>query len=94
MKNPYEVIKTVLVTEKSSDLVETGKYTFRVPRQANKIEVRSAVEQVFNVSVTAVNTCNYQGKSKRTRGSSKMGRRPSWKKAVVTLKAGDEIELL
>ena len=89
MQNPYEVIFSILITEKSTALAEGGKslpkYTFKVNPKANKIEIRQAVEAIFDdVKVKAVNTMNYDGKKKRMRTS--VGRRPNWKKAIVTLK--------
>ncbi len=91
MQNPYEVIFSILITEKSTALADGGKslpkYTFKVNPKANKIEIRQAVEAIFDdVKVKAVNTMNYDGKKKRMRTS--VGRRANWKKAVVTLKEG------
>jgi len=94
MKDPYAVIKTVLVTEKGTDLAaRNNQYLFSVARDANKIEVRHAVESLFGVKVLTVNTMNRKGKRKRNRRW-QMGRRPHWKRAVVTLRQGDRIELL
>ena len=91
MQNPYEVIFSILITEKSTALADGGKslpkYTFKVNPKANKIEIRQAVEAIFDdVKVKAVNTMNYDGKKKRMRTS--VGRRANWKMAVVTLKEG------
>jgi len=87
----YEVLRRPLITEKNTDLQIHGKYVFEVAEEANKTQVKQAVETAFNVDVTAVNIMTVQGKKKR------MGRRevqrPSWKKAIVTLKPGDKIEL-
>ncbi|WP_276901756.1 50S ribosomal protein L23 [Dialister micraerophilus] len=80
-----------IVTEKSTALMEEGKYTFQVPLNVTKIEIRQAVEQVFNVKVQAVNTMRYEGKMKRLGRT--QGRRSDWKKAIVTLKPGETIEL-
>ena len=80
-----------IVTEKSTALMEHGKYTFRVPLAATKIQIRQAVEQIFKVKVQAVNTMRYEGKLKRMGRT--QGRRSDWKKAVVTLKPGEAIEL-
>lgn len=80
-----------IVTEKSTALMEQGKYTFRVPLAATKIQIRQAVEQIFKVKVQAVNTMRYEGKLKRMGRT--QGRRSDWKKAVVTLKPGEAIEL-
>jgi large subunit ribosomal protein L23 len=93
MKEPATVIRRLQVTEKGTDLQERhNQYLFEVNRKANKIEIARAVEELFKVSVIAVNTMNYQGKRKRER-SMKYGRRSDWKRAVVTLKAGDSIEV-
>lgn len=92
MRNPYQIVQTVLVTEKGTELAENGQYTLRVAKDANKIEIKSAVETLFDVKVAAVNTLNRKGKRKRMR-TSRYGRRPDWKKAVVTLSEG-EIEIL
>jgi len=93
MKDPYQIVQTVLVTEKGTKLSEShNQYTFKVGRDANKLEIRHAVETLFEVKVAAVNVMNRQGKVKRLR-SAKFGRRPAWKKAIVTLKEG-KIEIL
>lgn len=93
MKDPYQIVHTVLVTEKGTKLSEShNQYTFKVDRAANKLEIRQAVEALFAVKVAAVNVMNRQGKVKRLR-SAKFGRRAAWKKAVVTLKEG-KIEIL
>lgn len=93
MKTAYHVIKTVQVTEKATDMMEQGKYCFKVAPTANKIEIAKAVEELFDVKVEAVNTMNYQGKKKRARGSAKVGKRADWKKAIVTVAAGESIEI-
>lgn len=89
--HPYEVIRKPLVTEKNTDLRVLGKYAFEVAQQANKHQVKEAVEKAFKVTVTAVNVVTVRGKMRR------IGRRqimtPSWKKALVTLKPGDTIQL-
>jgi len=93
MKDPYKTVQTILVTEKGTELSdELGQYFFKVDRDANKIEIRQAVEQIFDVKVSGVNTMNCTGKRKRLR-SAKFGKRPDWKKAVVTLSEG-EIDIL
>jgi large subunit ribosomal protein L23 len=94
MNNPYDVVYTVLITEKASNLTDKfNRYTLKVNPKANKIEIRQAVEAVFEgVKVGKVNVMNCLGKKKRMRGS-RMGKRPDWKKALVTLKEGT-IELL
>lgn len=94
MYNPYDVIYTVLVTEKATSLSEKQqKYTFKVNPKANKIEIKKAVAAIFDgVKVKSVNVMNYNGKFKRMR-SAHLGKRPDWKKAVVTLSEGS-IDLL
>ena len=89
----YHIIKKPVITEKASD--ETNKrnaYTFRVPVDANKIEIREAVQQLFDVKVKSVNTLRVRGKW-RIRGRS-IGKTPNWKKAVVVLGEGDMINIL
>ena len=94
MKDPYQIIQTILVTEKGTELSEAlNKYTLRVAKSANKIDIRQAVETLFNVKVSSVNVMNRLGKSKRLR-SAKAGKRSDWKKAVVTLKEGNKINIL
>jgi large subunit ribosomal protein L23 len=92
MKDVYSVLKRPLFTEKNDRLKEKfNKYAFEVDMRVNKIEFRQAVEQIFGVSVVKVNTMRVHGKVKR-RGRS-VGRRPDWKKAIVTLKEGDTIPI-
>lgn len=86
-----DILIRPIVTEKSTALMEQGKYTFRVPLAATKIQIRQAVEQIFKVKVQAVNTMRYEGKLKRMGRT--QGRRSDWKKAIVTLKPGETIEL-
>lgn len=86
-----DILIKPIVTEKSTALMEERKYTFRVPLSATKIQIRQAVEQIFKVKVQAVNTMHYEGKMKRLGRT--QGRRSDWKKAVVTLKPGETIEL-
>ena len=104
MRDAQSIIKRPLLTEKSARLRETGgaasghaegdayaqQVVFEVARDANKIEIRGAVQSLFNVTVTGVRTLVVRGKAKRVGRFS--GRRPSWKKAFVTLKPGDNIE--
>jgi len=85
-----DVIKKPLITEKSSRLMEENKYFFMVDRRANKSQIKQAVEEIFNVRVKGVNTSNVLGKLKRM--GRHEGRKPSWKKAVVTLEPGSRIE--
>ena len=90
---PTSVILGAVVTEKSERLkVDTNSYTFRVAVAANKIDVRRAVEKFFKVHVKDVRVMNVRGKLKRMGRFE--GRRPSWKKAIVTLKKGETIEAL
>ncbi len=92
MRNINEVIVRPVVTEKShAQLDEKGAYTFVVAKDANKVEIAKAVEKQFNVKVKDVRTMRYAGKEKRM--GRWVGRKPSWKKAVVTLAPGDSIEL-
>ena len=86
-----DILIRPIVTEKSTALMEQGKYTFRVPLAATKIQIRQAVEQIVKVKVQAVNTMRYEGKMKRLGRT--QGRRSDWKKVVVTLKPGETIEL-
>ncbi len=93
MKSSYSVIRKILVTEKGTRLTSNeNKYLFRVDPKATKAEIRRAVEELFNVQVTKVNTLIRAGKKKRERTPS-FGRTSDWKRAVVTLKAGDAIPL-
>ena len=80
----YDIIKRPVITEQSMAETEAKKYTFEVAKDANKIEIAKAVEEIFGVKVAKVNTMNMQGKAKRM-GRYPAGRRPSWKKAMVTL---------
>ena len=87
----YEVIQEPLITEKGTKQEKAHKYFFRVRRDAKKHEIREAVERIFNVKVTKVNTMLVGGKWKRVRFQP--GQTSDWKKAVVTLKEGQKIEL-
>ena len=91
--DPRDVIIRPVVSEKSYALLDNDVYTFVVHPDANKIEIRQAVEAIFNVRVTNVNTLNRKGKRKRNRKSFTFGKRPDTKRAVVTLAAGDRIDL-
>ena len=91
--NAFEVIKTVRLTEKGTRQAEKyNQYTIVADRRANKTEIRQAVQELFKVKVTKVNTLNVRGKSRRKR-TSQAGKAPNWKKAIVTLKDGDKIVL-
>ena len=80
----YDIIKRPIITEQSMAETEAKKYTFEVAKDANKIEIAKAVEEIFGVKVAKVNTINYDGKMKRL-GAARPGRRKSWKKAYVQL---------
>ncbi len=84
MKNARDIIVRPLISEKSTNLMEENKYTFVVDRRANKIEIKRALEEIFDVKVKAVNTANYRGKKKRM-GRFPVGHQPRWKKAIITL---------
>ncbi len=86
MKTANDIIKRPIITEQSMESATFKKYTFEVAKDANKIEIAKAVEEIFGVKVAKVNTLNMQGKVKRM-GRYPEGRRPSWKKAMVTLTA-------
>ena len=84
MKSPYEVIKRPIITEKSMSLLDENKYTFEVDKNANKPEIKAAIEEIFDgVKVKKVRTMNYEGKKVRTRHG--IGKKADWKKAVVIL---------
>ncbi len=87
----YDTVLTPVITEKSTIVAENNQVVFEVPKTATKPEIKAAVEQLFNVSVTAVNTILTKGKTKRFRG--RLGRRSDVKKAIVTLKDGDTIDI-
>ena len=93
MTDPRDVIIRPVVSEKSYGLLDAGVYTFLVQPDANKIQIRQAVESIFNVRVTNVNTLNRKGKTKRNRRTWTKGKRPDTKRAIVTLAEGDTIDL-
>ena len=94
MKEPFDIIRTVRLTEKSTVLTDKGnKYVFEVNPAANKLEIKAAVESLFQKKVVSVNTANYAGKKKRERRAD-FGRRAHWKKAIVTLKEGEKLDLV
>jgi large subunit ribosomal protein L23 len=93
MKDPRSIILRPVVSEKSYGLLDTGVYTFVVHPSASKIEIRQAVEDIFNVAVVKVNTLNRKGKRKRNRRQPTLGTRPDTKRAIVTLAAGARIDL-
>ncbi|MCB1070610.1 MAG: 50S ribosomal protein L23 [Verrucomicrobia bacterium] len=93
MRSPHDIIRRVTLTEKGTRLQEQGnQYLFEVYPSANKIEIKHAIEELFKVKVDNVNTLNRIGKPKRDRRS-RMGRTAAQKRAIVTLKQGDTIEL-
>ena len=93
MKDPRDVIIKPVVSEKSYALLDEGVYTFVVHPEANKTEIRQAVESIFSVRVEKVNTLNRKGKRKRQRRRWTMGQRADTKRAIVTLKGDDRIDL-
>ena len=93
MKEPRDIIIRPVVSEKSYALLDNGVYTFVVDRRASKIEIRDAVESIFNVRVEKVNTLNRKGKRKRNRRQFTFGTRPDTKRAIVTLAPGARIDL-
>jgi len=91
MKTSYDVIVTLLRTEKGTFLEPRRQYIFAVAQKANKIEIKDAVEEIYNVKVEAVNTAMVPGKRKRVR--QEFGHTTAWKKAIVTLKEGQKIDV-
>ena len=85
---PEEIIEKPIITEKSNDELQQGKYTFRVNKKATKVEIAKAVEKLFEVKVLKVNTMTVGGKKKRVRY--KEGKTPDWKKAIVTIDTNPE----
>lgn len=91
MKEPQKIIRKPMITEKSTrQKDEARQYAFEVHREANKIEIQTAVERLFKVKVLQVRTANVLGKVKRL--GRRQGKRPDWKKAIVTLREGDRID--
>ena len=85
-KNPRDVILRPIVSEKSYNLIDEGKYTFEVDPRSNKTEIKQAVESIFKVKVSSVNTMNRVGKERKTRFG--IGKRKDTKRAIITLKSG------
>lgn len=83
MKAPQDIILKPVITEKSMDGLQVGKYTFKVAKTANKVEIASAVEKLFGVKVSKVNTMNCTGRTKRV--GRFVGKKADWKKAIITL---------
>lgn len=91
MMNPHELIRRPIITEKATRMKdERGQVSFVVDIRANKLQIKKAVEQVFDVHVTSVRTLRMRGKRRRL--GRYQGQRPDWKKAIVTLREGDRIE--
>ena len=90
-KNPRDILIRPIVSEKSYALMDEGKYTFEVDPRSNKTEIKIAVEQIFGVKVESVNTINRKGKTRRTRFG--MGKRKDVKRAIVTLGAGETLDI-
>jgi large subunit ribosomal protein L23 len=93
MSDPRDVIRKPVVSEKSYALLDRGIYTFIVAPDANKVEIRLAVEKIFGVNVVKVNTLNRPGKRKRNRKQATFGKRPDTKRAIVTLAPGQSIPI-
>lgn len=89
MKNPRDIVISPIISEKSTMNMESGKYTFLVAKTATKTEIRDAIEAIFKVTVSDVNTIRYEGKPKRM--GRYEGKRADWKKAIITLAAGQRI---
>lgn len=84
MKAPQDIILKPIITERSMDGLQAGKYTFKVATDANKVEIADAVEKLFGVKVAKVNTMNCTGRAKRV--GKYLGKKSDWKKAIITLK--------
>ena len=93
MRDPRDIIIAPVISEKSYDQLEENVYVFKVNTSASKPEIRRAVETIFEVTVTKVNTLNRKGKVRRTRRSNTVGKRADTKRAIVTLAEGDSIKI-
>jgi large subunit ribosomal protein L23 len=91
VKNPHDVVKGLIRTEKGATMLPLNKYLFWVGLESNKIEIKKAVEDIYKVQVDAVNTVTMRGKLKRVRYA--IGKTSDWKKAIVTLKDGNKIDI-
>ena len=89
--NSNDIIIRPIISEKTTELMEQHKYVFQVARDANKLTVKQALKELFNVTPEKVNILNVRGKNRRLRF--KVGKRAAWKKAIVTLSTGDKIEI-
>ena len=92
MPHMYDIIRRPVTSERNTDLMAQGRYTFEVAPDANKIQIKAAVEAAFDVKVLAVNTLNVHRKSRREKTRIR-GYRSGWKKAIVTLAPGERIEI-
>jgi len=92
MRNPHDIIIKPVISEKTTDLMMENKYTFVVETKSNKVEIAKAIEKIFNVTVEKVNTLKVKGKTKRM--GRFVGKTSARKKAIVTLKEGDKIEII
>jgi len=93
--HPYDIIIKPILTEESTIQTESkNKYTFKVDPRANKVQIRDVIEKYFNVTVESVNTMNYLGKVGSGRNRGTPGRKSNWKKAIVTVRKGDTIDLI
>jgi large subunit ribosomal protein L23 len=91
MYDPRSIIVRPIISEKSYAMIEQNRYTFEVAKTANKTQIAQAISDIFGVTVTSVNTMNVTGKPRRVRYAK--GKTRDWKKAVVTLKAGDSLDI-
>ena len=91
MKHAQDIVRGMIRTEKGSIMMADNKYLFWVDKSSNKIEIRKAIEDMYKVKVSGVNTVMMRGKSKRVRYA--VGKTPDWKKAIVTLKEGQKIDV-
>ncbi|MCK9470480.1 MAG: 50S ribosomal protein L23 [Bacilli bacterium] len=91
MKTAYDIIKRPLITEKTTKLVDTGKYTFEVMQGVNKVEIKKAIEELFNVTVESINVINVRKKARRV--GKYDGFSPAVRKAVVTLQKGQTLDV-
>jgi len=91
MKDPHDIVKSPVRTEKGASMLPMNKYLFWVDKGSNKIEIKKAIEDIYKVKVAGVNTLIMRGKAKRVRYA--IGYTPDWKKAIVTLKEGSKIDV-
>ena len=89
--NSFDILRKPIITEKTTDLGNSGRYVFKVSRRATKLEIKKAVHEAFNVEVVSVNTLTVRGKPKRY--GPRFVKRPSWKKAIVALAPGHSITI-